>query len=206
MASSMANNPPKTKRERLVDAAADLFHQQGPLNSSLADIADKASIPIGNVYYYFKTKDELVLAVVDKRRMVLRQAYEALNASFSDPRKRLTEALGFFNNIKSEYTLYGCPLGRMVIELGPENREAQQSAASVLHEFVSWAAEQFEALGHEDKAYEYAVSLMAGIEGAAVMAKGYGDESVFANEIKRLIHWVDDIPNYMIRVGKFKTA
>ena len=200
----MSKKQEKTKRERLIDAAAELFHQQGPADSSLADIAHKARIPIGNVYYYFKTKDELILAVVEKRRQLLRQAYEALNSSFSDPRQRLIEAVGFFTNVKTEYTRYGCPLGRMVIELGSEHHIAQQSAASVLHEFVDWAAEQFEALGHSDKANQYAISLMAGIEGTAIMAKAYADESVFTNELTRLNTWLEELPNQAINIGKFK--
>lgn len=202
----MTKNNKKTKRERLVNAAADLFHQHGPMTTSLADIAGKAAIPIGNVYYYFKTKEELILAVIEKRREILRGAYEALNSSFSDPRERLVQALGFFNNIKTEYTKHGCPLGRMVMELGKESMEAKKSAASVLDEFVVWAAEQFEALGHKDNARRYAISLMAGIEGAAVMAKGYGDEAVFEGEIDRLIGWVESIPNNNLPMGKFRRA
>lgn len=202
----MATSNKKTKRERLVDAAADLFHQQGATTTSLADIAHKASIPIGNVYYYFKTKDELIQAVIEKRRLILRLAYEALNASIHDPRQRLIEALKFFDNIKTEYTLYGCPLGRLVTELGPDSMETKNEAASVLHEFVSWAAEQFEMLGHKEKANDYGVSLMVGIEGAAIMAKAYRDEKIFARELKRLITWVEELPNQAIRVGKFKGA
>lgn len=202
----MTNKDKKTKRDRLVNAAAELFHQNGPTTTSLADIASKAAIPIGNVYYYFKTKEELVLAVIEKRRDSLRGAYDALNASFSDPRQRLTEALRFFITLKTEYTKHGCPLGRMVVELGTESMEAKKAAASVLDEFVFWAAEQFEALGHKEKAKEYAISLMAGIEGGAVMAKGYANESVFEGEMNRLTEWVESIPNNNIPVGKFKVA
>lgn len=196
----------KNKRDRLIDAAATLFHQRGPMTTSLADIAKESDIPIGNVYYYFKTKEELVLAVIEKRRASMRQAYEALGANFSDPRERLQQALGFFSNISAEYTKYGCPLGRMVIELGPESMEARKAAASVLDEFVRWSEEQFVALGHETESKGFAISLMAGIEGAAIMAKSYGDEQVFTGEIKRLSDWVQQIPNRNIPMGKFNMA
>ena len=52
------------KGDRLVASAADLFHRQGVHNTTLAEVASDASVPVGNVYYYFKTKDELVAAVV----------------------------------------------------------------------------------------------------------------------------------------------
>ena len=42
------------KRVRLVDAAKALIHKQGFNLSTLADIAQEADVPLGNVYYYFK--------------------------------------------------------------------------------------------------------------------------------------------------------
>jgi TetR/AcrR family transcriptional regulator, transcriptional repressor for nem operon len=55
------------KRERLVEGARDVLHAQGVERTTLADIAQAAGVPVGNVYYYFKTKDELVDAVVASR-------------------------------------------------------------------------------------------------------------------------------------------
>ena len=54
-------------RERLVTAAVQLLHQQGIERTTLADIAKAADVPPGNVYYYFKTRDELVRAVIAAR-------------------------------------------------------------------------------------------------------------------------------------------
>ncbi|MCK5749515.1 MAG: TetR/AcrR family transcriptional regulator, partial [Oricola sp.] len=55
----------KAKREALVQAAAELFWTRGYEASSLADIASAARVPLGNVYYYFKTKSDLAGAVAD---------------------------------------------------------------------------------------------------------------------------------------------
>ena len=52
--------PRRGKRERLAEAAAQVFHEQGVEKTTLTDIARAADVPVGNVYYYFKTKDELV--------------------------------------------------------------------------------------------------------------------------------------------------
>ncbi|WP_343869414.1 alpha/beta hydrolase, partial [Dactylosporangium roseum] len=52
-----------SKRDRLVRAACSLFHQRGVGHTSLADIAKTADVQIGNVYYYFKTKDDIIRAV-----------------------------------------------------------------------------------------------------------------------------------------------
>ena len=52
------------KRSRLVSAAVGLAYQNGFEATSLADIAREAKVPLGNVYYYFKTKDEIGEAIV----------------------------------------------------------------------------------------------------------------------------------------------
>src|SRR5260370_9465450 len=55
---------PAGKRERLVAGASKLVHHNGVAATTLADIAQAADVPLGNVYYYFKSKDELIRAVV----------------------------------------------------------------------------------------------------------------------------------------------
>ncbi len=49
-----------SKRDRLVEAAKTMFYQQGVTRSTLADIAQQAQVPLGNVYYHFRTKDALI--------------------------------------------------------------------------------------------------------------------------------------------------
>lgn len=191
-----------TKRERLIEAAADLMHQRGLTTTSLADIASKAAIPIGNVYYYFKTKEELALSVIEKRRASMGKAYAMLNQNFDDPRIRLIEALNFFDNIKKEYTTHGCPLGRLIAELDVSTDIIAKEAAKVMNEFCDWAALQFKALGHTDDAHKHAATLMAGIQGATIMAKASGKPAVFSAEIARLVAWIEDMPNLRINIGK----
>ena len=55
------------KRTRLIETATKLAYGRGFRETSLADIAEAARVPVGNVYYYFKTKEELAEAVVERR-------------------------------------------------------------------------------------------------------------------------------------------
>jgi AcrR family transcriptional regulator len=55
------------KRSRLVSAAVGLAYQNGFGATSLTDIAREAEVPLGNLYYYFKTKDEIGEAIVELR-------------------------------------------------------------------------------------------------------------------------------------------
>src|ERR671937_566114 len=66
------------KRERLIASAADLVHRHGVERPTLAQIADEADVPPGNVYYYFKTKDELIEAVIEARTSQVRGLLDTL--------------------------------------------------------------------------------------------------------------------------------
>lgn len=53
-----------SKSDRLVEAANEMFYQQGVTRTTLADIAQQADVPLGNVYYHFRTKRALIGAVI----------------------------------------------------------------------------------------------------------------------------------------------
>ena len=192
----------QNKRDRLVDSAAILFHSNGLTATSLADIAKHADIPIGNVYYYFKTKEELANAAVSKRKEQFSAAYALLEENVGDPRQRLIEALQYFDKVRDEYTRYGCPIGKMIVDADVEKDPVVQTAAQVLIEFVSWAERQFSHLGHAGDSQRYATSLVSGIQGAAIMAKTTRNPQVISDEIARLTQWVELLPNRKIQLGK----
>ncbi len=190
------------KRDRLVDSAATLFHTHGMTATSLADIAKHAEIPIGNVYYYFKAKEELALAAVSKRKEQFSAAYALLDEAIADPRQRLVEAVNYFDKVRDEYTKYGCPIGRIIEDASVEKDNVAKAAAQVLGDFVDWAERQFQQLGHSDAARVYATSLMAGIQGATVMAKAFANPQVMSDEVARLTAWLQSLPNKKIQLGK----
>jgi AcrR family transcriptional regulator len=192
----------QAKRDRLIDAAAILFHRKGLTATSLADIAGKAEIPIGNVYYYFKTKEELARAALARRKEQFDVSYAQLEEAIPDPRQRLIEAVRYFENVREEYTKYGCPIGKIIDDLDVEKDTVAQSAANVLGDFVNWAERQFRHLGHSLESRKYAMSLTAGIQGAIIMAKAFQNPEIISDETGRLITWLETIPNRRVPFGK----
>src|SRR5258707_2168114 len=84
--------PQPDKRSRLIQTAAKLAYRQGFRKTTLADIAEEAQVPLGNVYYYFKTKDDLAAAVVEHRLKELgklQQSWEEMDS----PKDRLCACL-----------------------------------------------------------------------------------------------------------------
>jgi len=70
-------------RTRLVQAAVKVTYQYGFGNAALADIAKEARVPLGNVYYYFKTKDEIGDAIIDLRVSRFRKLLQELDKAES---------------------------------------------------------------------------------------------------------------------------
>jgi AcrR family transcriptional regulator len=77
------------KRERLVAAACDLVYRQGVARTTLADIAEAADVPVGNVYYYFKTKDDIIATVLHHHADQLASGVAELERRHHSPKARL---------------------------------------------------------------------------------------------------------------------
>ncbi len=106
----------RDKRERLVTAAKELFHRQGYALTTLADIAKASEVPPGNVYYYFKTKDEIGLAVIGDLAQWFQQKLSGWEQN-PDPRQRLLAFLEIPLSMKEILTQRGCPVGGLAQEL-----------------------------------------------------------------------------------------
>src|SRR5580698_7645429 len=112
--------PRKTdKRVRLIEAAKILIHQQGFNLTTLADIAQEADVPLGNVYYYFKTKDAIGEAVLENRAKELHERLQSWE-QYSDLSARLSALLNFEIEQSETTARSGCPIGSLCQELAKQ--------------------------------------------------------------------------------------
>jgi TetR/AcrR family transcriptional repressor of nem operon len=179
------------KRERLVEGARDLLHAQGVERTTLADIAQAADVPVGNVYYYFKTKDELVEAVLDSRIAETQASLETLG-HHRTPKARLKAFVRMLVGNADVTALYGCPQGSLCSELDKRTDGAGTECAELLRLPIAWAEEQFRALGRRD-AHELAVALIASYQGIALLTNTFRDPQLMTREGRRLERWVDSL-------------
>jgi TetR/AcrR family transcriptional repressor of nem operon len=182
---------PGGKRERLVAAAQQMLWEHGAEKTTLAEIAAAAGVPLGNVYYYFKTKDALVSAVLDR----LGQTYDVLSARLDEhatPADRLKGLIGGWVARRDQLASYGCPVGSLSSELNKRDDALRAQAAAVLSKLIAWAEAQFRAMGRPD-ARELAVGLVAAYQGIAVVANTLRDPSLITAEGARLGRWIDEL-------------
>jgi TetR/AcrR family transcriptional repressor of nem operon len=179
------------KRERLVAAARKTIHEQGVEKTTLADIAAAADVPVGNVYYYFKTKDALVAAVLD----AYGDSYGVLSAELErqpTPQARLKTLIQALTERRESLAAFGCPVGSLSSELDKRDDGLRTQAATVLSLLVDWSEEQFQAMGRGD-ARDLAVALIAAYEGVALLASTLRDPGLISTEAARLERWIDTL-------------
>jgi len=179
------------KRERLVSSAAELIHRQGVEATTLAEIAQAAEVPPGNVYYYFKTRDELVGAVIDS----LAEQFQALLDSLdrrSSPKARLKALARSWAEQDELVAAQGCPVGTLCSELNKQESGLDAGAAGLFKLLLDWAQDQFAELGCRDPR-EQATTLLAGVQGAALLANTFDDRTIMARQVRRLERWIDSL-------------
>lgn len=91
----------ETKRMRLLRTAITVFAKNGFDKTTVDDIAEAAHIAKGTVYYHFKSKEEVFIAIVGEGIEKFRSTVEEETASITDP----TEKLEKFIRIQIAYTM-----------------------------------------------------------------------------------------------------
>src|SRR6202049_4394575 len=159
------------KRARLIETAMKLAYKHGFRETSLADIAEAAHVPLGNVYYYFKTKDELGEAVVERRLAEFRAFREELDR-LSSPKERLLAFVETIHRNRERLARGGCPLGGLCTELHKESGALAKKSAALFSEPMRWLEEQLRAVGHEKDSRELAVHFFSAYQGMAAVGVG----------------------------------
>jgi TetR/AcrR family transcriptional repressor of nem operon len=187
----MAKSKPDS-RARLLQAAEKTTYLYGFGSASLADMAQAAAVPLGNVYYYFKSKDAIGNAIVELRLSRFKKLLRELSKAKS-PKERL---VGFLDiKIKNREALArgGCPVGNLCSELQKYGGPAAKKCRSLFAEALAWTEEQFAELGHGGDARGLALHLLSATQGASVLAHTFHDAKLIEAEIRRLKEWIESL-------------
>ncbi len=179
------------KRERLVDAAKHLIHVQGFNQTTLSDIARESNVPLGNVYYYFKTKEDIASAVIEERRNEL-CAMMSNCEQRTDPRERITAMLDGVMCNAEKLVEHGCPIGSLCHELGKTPSALSAKADGLIRTHIEWCTEQFRQMGC-DEPEKLGVRAVAEIQGACLTAQALSDGQVMSEQIARVRDWVNEL-------------
>jgi AcrR family transcriptional regulator len=107
--------------------------------TTLADIAQAADVPVGNVYYYFKAKDDIVAAVVRTRAQEMESALAELERRHRSPKARLKGLVRLLADRRDSIAQYGCPHGTLCSELAKRSGGSDPPAGPLMQIPIGWA-------------------------------------------------------------------
>lgn len=177
-------------RQRIVDAADSLFYRRGYNQTSFQDISDATGIPRGNFYYYFKTKDEILEAVVSSRITDLTSMMARCESEAENPRGRLLLFSDMLEVNRDDVIKSGCPIGTLSSELAKDESALHDKSRQVFVLLRNWLKDQFSALGL-DNADDLSVDLLAKMQGVTVMACAFKDADYIKRSHSEIKDWIN---------------
>lgn len=177
-------------RAHIVEIADQLFYAHGYEATSFAAIAKGAGLSRGNFYYHFKTKDEILGAVIERRLGVTRALLDDWDANGATPTDRILSFVHLLIANRTKIMAHGCPVGTLCNELAKLEHRAQEKAVRLFALFRDWLAQQFDALGRPAEAQELALHLLMRSQGIATLATAFRDEGFIRREVAEMETWL----------------
>lgn len=179
-------------RDRLIASARYLFWERGFAGTSMSDLLAHAEVNSGSFYHFFESKEALLRAVLEGyihalRPMVVDPAF----ATTDDPIARIFAILaGYRERILQTECRYGCPLGRLALEIDPENRPAHSLIAQNFHGWITAVRECLEEaknrLPADTELDALATYVLAVMEGGVMISRSYGAVEPFDRTVAAL--------------------
>src|SRR5215831_5176980 len=180
----------QTTREHIIEAADRLFYRQGYEHTSFSDIADVVQISRGNFYFHFKSKDEILDAVIEARLAATQNMLEGWEGQAKHPADRIRSFIHILIANRADIKRYGCPVGTLCTELAKLDHASRAEANKLFTLFRIWLRRQFTLLGRATDADDLAMHLLARSQGVAALASAFHDETFIKQEVKEMCDWL----------------
>ena len=179
-------------RARLIESARYLFWERGFAGTSMADLLAHAGVNSGSFYHFFESKEALLRAVLELYLVMLRPAViDPAFATTDEPVERIFAILaGYRERILQTECQYGCPLGRLALEIDPENRPAHRLIAENFRGWIGCVQECIEqmqdrlAAGTDPESL--ATYVLAVMEGGVMISRSCGSVVPFDRAVAQL--------------------
>ena len=182
------------RRQQLLAAAANRFWQFGYGSTSLADIAGDADVPLGNVYYYFRTKQAIAKGVADifvaETESMLLDISEAEN----DPRRRVLALIRRLSKSNRSRVERGCPIALAVRDFRSDAPDASARAAKAFDLLTGFIGREVQRTGaRPSTAFAKAREIIVEWQGGISLAHALGDVTVLTESFRRaeqrIVQW-----------------
>lgn len=176
----------KTSREEILEASFEVFRKKGYHQTKVSDLAMACGLEKPHLYYYFKSKKEIMIEVLKYARMKMNEWVfkKAYNESFS-PEQRFCKMLDNMEIIHQRH-LDGCIMGNTVLEVAntePDLLAPIQGYFSDLEKaFIHVLSYRLDA----EEAANRTQSFLREIQGSLVLMRLYQQPSYLGDTITRM--------------------
>ncbi|KOX17121.1 transcriptional regulator [Nocardiopsis sp. NRRL B-16309] len=167
-----------------------MFYRQGYEHTSFADIAEAVRISRGNFYHHFKSKDEILDAVIGLRLADTASMLREWESRGRRPEDRIGSFIDILIVNLADISRYGCPVGTLSAELTKLDHSARNGANRLFTLFRSWLRQQFAQMGRTENADELAMHVLARSQGVATLAAALDDEAFVKREVEQMHDWL----------------
>jgi AcrR family transcriptional regulator len=175
------------KRDVLIATAAGLFWRQGYTVTSLADIATHSGVPLGNIYYYFKSKAELARGVADIFVTETEGMLAEITEAHQNPRTRLQLLIEKLAQSLKSRVEHGCPIALGIRDFRHESPEAANRAAEAFSLLIGFIGRELGRSGiRPTTALGIARNALTEWQGGIMLAHGLRDPTVLAESFRRM--------------------
>jgi AcrR family transcriptional regulator len=144
--------PRPTSRERLLEAAAELFYAEGTVAVGVDKVCQQAQVSKRSLYQLFGTKDELVAESLRQSGESLLAQYLPLPDDVRPARERILHVFGWLDQTSSTAVFAGCPFVNTAIELKNPAHPAAIVAAEFKDELTAFFEREAASMGVADPA------------------------------------------------------
>lgn len=182
-----------TTRSQIIEAADALFYRQGFDHTSFAHIAETVGISRGNFYHHFKSKDEILEAVIAVRVARIEAMLALWEAQGATSAERIRSFIHMLIANQVSIMAHGCPVGTLCSELSKLAHPALAQAGGLFTLFRDWLVRQFEQAGCRTDADALAMHLLARSQGVAVLAQTFHDATFVETEVAQMEEWLGTV-------------
>ncbi|MEW9702417.1 TetR/AcrR family transcriptional regulator [Paenibacillus sp. SI8] len=187
----MTNN-----KDRIMEAAMDLFHDQGFQGTGLEEILSTSGVCKSNFYYHFKSKEELGVKVIERKVQEMQES--VLNPSLGNmnlsPKQRVLQLFERMLSFCEEHECRkGCFFGNMALELSDRSEELRKPLSRFFSELeakVESCLQEGRNLGELSlkglTPAEIALPIVSMLQGGVLLTKTHKDSAALRDSIKLL--------------------
>jgi len=177
-------------REKILDTVFELVYVYGYNGTSMSMILKRCEIPKGSLYHYFKSKKEMILAVIEERLAPRMDAfYDFTNDEHKHPVDVLIAAIKKVST-KEQLVLYGCPLNRLNQEMSPIDKDFEASIAPIYEHVKLKITTLLDDVNLQIDTTILAEYVIAAVWGALSLSPAQSSQERYLNTVTPLINYL----------------